>query len=184
MKKFKILSREKVLKTRWMPIEKQIVELPNGKKSEWFVNTNSDAVVIVPIQKDKQILLQRNYKHGCGEIVTEFCAGMIDAGETPEISASRELLEETGYTAQKFIKIGESFTNPTGAIMKHHFFLAIDCEKTKEPKPEEEEQIETFLVENIKMAEKTLIENQTSSASLSALTFAQYFLKNTENGKN
>lgn len=182
MKKFKIISRKKVLDSKWMPIEKQIVELPNGKKSEWFVNTNPDAVIIVPILNNKQILLQKNYKHGCGKIVTEFCAGMIDQGETPEDAVSRELLEETGYVAQKIIKIGESFANPTGSIMKHHFFLALNCETKEDPKPEAEEQIEPFLVENIEMAEKTLIKNKTSSGSLSALTFAQYFLKR-QNGK-
>lgn len=144
MKPFKIISREKVLDSKWMPIEKQIVELPNGKQSEWFINTNSDAIIIIPFLKNGQILLQKNYKHGCGTIITEFCAGMIDKNETPQKAAQRELLEETGYQAKKIIKIGESFSNPTGSIMKHHFFIGMDCEKIAEQIPEETEQIELF----------------------------------------
>ncbi|MCK5460721.1 NUDIX hydrolase [Candidatus Gracilibacteria bacterium] len=175
MKKFKILSREKVLDSQWCPIEKQIVELPNGKETEWFVHMNADAVIVVPILKNGNILLQKNYKHGCGECITEFCAGMIDKGESPEKCAHREFLEETGFQTKKLVKIGEVFANPTGSIMKYHFFLGFDCEKIANPQQEESEQIEVFEVENLKAAHELLTNSntKTSSATLTALLLAQ-----------
>ncbi len=75
MKKFKILSRELVLDNQYLPVEKQIVELPNGKTTTWFVALVSDAVIIVPQLKNGKFLLQENYKHGSGEVVTEFVLG-------------------------------------------------------------------------------------------------------------
>jgi len=173
MKPFKILSREIILDNPYCPIEKHIVELPDGTQGEWFVNTASDAVIVIPVLKTGEILLQKNYKHGSGHIITEFCAGMIDPGETPEQAATRELLEETGHSAESFTRLGEAFANPTGSSMKYHFFLAQNCEKVSDQSLDTAEQIEIFTVKNAEEAKKLLTDpaTHTSSATLSALTF-------------
>jgi ADP-ribose pyrophosphatase len=181
MKKFSILSRKKVLDTPFCPIEKQIVILPNGKKTEWFINTCSSAVVIVPILSSGKILLQKCYKHGSGEIITEFCAGCIDSEETPLKSAERELKEETGYTGE-FIFVGECFANPTGSTMQYFFFIAQNCKKITNPSLDQAEQIEPFFTKNLKTARELLMSpaNKTSSATLTALVFAEKFFVNTK----
>ncbi len=173
MKPFKILSREKILDNPYCPIEKQIVELTTGDKAEWFVNKASDAVIIIPVLKTGEVLLQKNYKHGSGKIVTEFCAGMIDPGETPEQAAPRELLEETGHTAESFTKLGEVFANPTGSSMKYHFFRAENCEKSGNQSLDEAEQIEVFSVKNIAEARKLLTDSEThtSAGTLAVMGF-------------
>ena len=57
----------------------------------------ADAVVIVPCDESgERILLNREFRLAVGDWVYNFPAGMIDAGETPEQAACRELLEETG----------------------------------------------------------------------------------------
>ena len=172
MKPFKILSREVILDNPYCPIEKQHVELPDGSTCDWFVNKSSDAVIIIPVLKTGEILLQKNYKHGSEKVVTEFCAGMIDSGETPEQAAARELLEETGHTSESLTKLGEVFGNPTGSSMKYHFFLAENCEKSGNQSLDEAEQIEVFSVKNLDEARKLLTdsETQTSAATLACLT--------------
>lgn len=172
MKKFKILSREKLITSPYCPVERQIVELPSGGTAEWYVNTCSDAVIVVPVLKSGEILLQRTYKHGCGEVVTEFCAGMVDEGEDLFVAAERELLEETGY-AGKLEKVGESFANSTGSSMKYHFFIARDCEKVADQSLDHTEQIELFTVKNMKEARLAFCKHgvHTSSANLAALAF-------------
>lgn len=179
MKKFKILSRELVLDSQWLPVEKQIVELPNGQTTEWFVALNTDAVVIVPQLKTGGFLLQKNYKHGSGEVVTEFCAGMIDGKDNPEETAKRELLEETGFGCENIIKIGENFSNPTGSAMKYHFFLAQGCEKCTMPTLEDAEQVEVFVVEDIAKVSQVLTDQSilTSSATISALKYVEKYLE-------
>lgn len=44
-----------------------------------------------------EILLQKQYRPPINKVVIEVPAGLIDAGETPEQCAIRELKEETGY---------------------------------------------------------------------------------------
>jgi 8-oxo-dGTP pyrophosphatase MutT (NUDIX family) len=180
MKKFRILSREMLVDDKFCKIEKQIVKLPNGKMGKWFINLTCNAVLIVPIKKNGEVLLQKSYKHGCGEIVTEFCAGMIDDGESVKDAAERELLEETGYVAERLIKVGENFSDPTGSKMKYHFFVALNVEKTNNQELEDEEQIEVFTVKNLKKVGKLLTDSEikTSSGAISALKFAEkYFDK-------
>ncbi len=178
MKKFKIISKEKLIDSPYCPVEKHIVEFPDGGTGEWFVNTSSDAVIVVPITKDGKVILQRSYKHGGGEEVVEFCAGMIDEGETPPQAAKRELREETGFSSEKFEKIGECFSNPTGSSMKYHFFLARDCSQTGEQDLDPSEQIEVFLLDDWTSAKRLLTDGGTitSSATIAAVGFGDKYL--------
>ncbi len=174
MKKFKTISREMLITSKYSPVEKQIVELPSGEQKEWYINQSNDAVIVVPFLKTGELLMQRTYKHGAGEIITEVCAGLVDDGETPEASAERELLEETGR-AGNLEKIGEVYSNPTGSIMKYHFFIARDCEKVSEQELDEAEQIELFTVKDVAEAKKLLQKEgvYTSSATMAALSMIE-----------
>ncbi|MCF7906092.1 NUDIX hydrolase [Candidatus Gracilibacteria bacterium] len=173
MKKFKILSKSTLVDSPYCPIEKHIVEFHDGNQGEWFVNTSRDAVIVIPFLETGEVILQKSYKHGGGEVVTEFCAGLIDEGETPEQSAKRELREETGYGGETFSKIGEVLANPTGSTMRYHFFVAKKCTKVGERKLDLSEQIEVFLVENLEEAKKLLTDKntKTSSATMAGLAF-------------
>ena len=56
-----------------------------------------DAVILIVTDPDgKKILLNREYRMAVGDFAYNFPAGLIDAGETPEEAAARELYEETG----------------------------------------------------------------------------------------
>ncbi len=182
MKKFKIISREILINEKFCHIEKQVVEFPNGGKGDWFVDMKGDAVLVVPVTPEGEVVLQKIYKHGCGEIIVEFCAGMVDEGETPENAVQRELMEETGYSAEKFVKVGEIFANPTGAQMKYHIFVALDAKKIGSQELEEAEQIETFTVSSLKKAGDFLTDPQTitCASAITALKFTEkYFDKKT-----
>ncbi|MBO5239418.1 MAG: NUDIX hydrolase [Lachnospiraceae bacterium] len=79
-KVYEMISRDKELKT--------FTDLSQHK---------TDAVVvIVEDEERKRILLNREYRMAVGGWVYNFPAGLIDPGETPEVSAARELKEETG----------------------------------------------------------------------------------------
>lgn len=173
MEPFTILSTEKVLDNPYIPVEKQRVVLPNGTEADWFITVGHDAAIIIPVLKTGEILLQRAYKHGCGKVVIEFCAGIIEKGEEPVEGAKRELLEETGHKAENMEFLGEFFCNPTGSKSKYFVFLAKDCEKVAETKFDDAEQIENFAVQNIDEVEEILFnpQIQTSTPAIAALSF-------------
>ncbi len=172
MKPFEILNKELVLDSPWIPVEKQRVRLPNGKESDWYVVLGSEVVIVVPMLSDGRVVLQRAYKHGAGQVVTEFCAGMVDDGEEPIEAARRELLEESGYASDEMILLGSFYPNPTASRAKYHIFLAKNAHKIQDPELEPEEQIENFIVDSLADAEKYFLTEPSATGALAALHLA------------
>lgn len=78
------------------------VKLPDGKNVAREFIKHPGAVVILPLFSDGTVLLERQFRYPLNKVFIEFPAGKIDAQENPLDSAKRELLEETGYTADKW----------------------------------------------------------------------------------
>jgi ADP-ribose pyrophosphatase len=70
------------------------------------VNCNG-IVVIIPVTKEGDLLLIRQFRPVLNLYVIEFPAGLNDKGETLLNAARRELIEETGYTSEKFELMAE-----------------------------------------------------------------------------
>ena len=71
------------------------------------------AVTVVALLDDGQVVLERQYRHPLGRTMIEIPAGKIDPGEAPLACAQRELLEETGYSAARWVHLG-GFHNAFG----------------------------------------------------------------------
>lgn len=76
--------------------------------------------------------LVKELRHGVNDYVTSFCAGKIEAGESPFDAVAREVHEELGFKLgvnfqRKDIKLmSESFTNPALTASKGYiFFIAV-----------------------------------------------------------
>lgn len=119
---WKIESQEIAFENRWWKIRKDVVRLPDGSTREYFVNEGTDGVIVVPVRGDGRVYLHRMYKHGAGEAVLEFPMGRMEAGETPEHAAARELLEETGL-AGDMEPLGSNWIFPSSASRKFHMFI-------------------------------------------------------------
>jgi ADP-ribose pyrophosphatase len=81
-----------------------------GAIREWesFERVNCKGIVaVVPITDNKEVLLIRQFRPPVNGYVIEFPAGLNDKGDTLEDAARRELLEETGYAAEKMIFLTE-----------------------------------------------------------------------------
>lgn len=63
---------------------------------EHGLGTKTDAVCIVPIFDNGDLLVTREFRYAINGYCLEFPAGLIDPGETPVEAAKRELKEETG----------------------------------------------------------------------------------------
>jgi len=82
------------------------------------------AVVILPVLDAHTVCLLRNNRPVVGETLWEIPAGTLEAGEDLEHAARRELLEETGYKAERWRSLGYLFASPGVLDEKLHLFIA------------------------------------------------------------
>ncbi|MCX7982615.1 MAG: NUDIX hydrolase [Syntrophales bacterium] len=103
-------------------------------------------VNIIPITKDGQVVMVRQWRHGIREMTLEIPGGMVEGDADPREAAVRELREETGYESTDIISLG--FVHPNPAIQNNacHTFLALDCELVGPPHQDEKEDIAVELV--------------------------------------
>lgn len=109
--KEKTLSSEKIYEGRVISLRKDEIETEKGvKQSREVVSHGGGAAVLVA--KDGKILLERQFRYPYGEILWEIPAGKRDKGEDFITTAKRELEEETGYVAEKLVKLFEIYPTP------------------------------------------------------------------------
>jgi ADP-ribose pyrophosphatase len=98
----------------------------NEQSLKAIVLETADWVNVVALTPEKKILVVRQYRFGIGKSTTEVPAGLIDAGETHQQAAARELMEETGYTARAWQYLGWVQPNPAFMSNVCHQWLALD----------------------------------------------------------
>lgn len=113
----------------------------NGSIMNAVVLESPDWVNVVAITPQKQLVVVCQHRLGIGRRTIEIPAGIIEKGETPESAASRELLEETGYTSERWEYLGWVEPNPAFMNNRCHFWLAHDVIKTHELALDEGEDI-------------------------------------------
>ncbi|HZX28536.1 MAG TPA: NUDIX hydrolase [Telluria sp.] len=95
----KRISGSVVYDGHFLKVEKDLIELPDGKRTHREFIRHPGAVVVLPLLEDGRVLLERQWRYPNGQVFIEFPAGKIDPGEDHLACAQRELREETGYTA-------------------------------------------------------------------------------------
>ncbi|GCE11110.1 NUDIX hydrolase [Tengunoibacter tsumagoiensis] len=147
---WEVLATRQVLDTPYLKIRSEHLSLPDGSVlSDYYIIENRGWVGVVPITEDGRFLINRQYKHGIGLEVVEFPAGGIDEHEAdPLLAANRELMEETGYSAEptKIEFLAHMLANPTSAETRIWWYLARDVRKTGEKKIDPAEVIDNMLV--------------------------------------
>ncbi len=120
------------------------VLLPSGRTTKREIVVHRGAVAIVGIDGDR-ILMERQYRHAAGKPMWEIPAGTLEEGEDPLECARRELLEETGYTAESMEEIMHFYVAVGYSTEVIHLFFATGLKKAK-PTPEEDETIRAEMV--------------------------------------
>ncbi|MDI7259539.1 MAG: NUDIX hydrolase [Thermodesulfobacteriota bacterium] len=149
-----------------------------GVEHDFYVIESNDWVNIIPLTDDHQVVMVRQYRHGSKEVTLEIPGGLVDPGDTPQEAAARELLEETGYTAGGWIKIGAVNPNPAIFNNRCYTFLANNLRKVSDPKPDQTEDIEVVLIPLSDIPE--LIQNGKIDHAMVITAFNLYFLKHRE----
>ena len=100
------VSSETVFQGNLLQVRRDTVRLPDGNlaKREYIVHPG--AVLVVPVLPDGRLVVERQFRYPLGRVFIEFPAGKLDPGETPLATAQRELIEEAGYSAAQWTRLG------------------------------------------------------------------------------
>jgi len=155
IKKWKLLDSKPVLESHFVSVFKEKLEKPDGQVvDEYYSVKRRDASVVVALTKERKVPLVYQYKNGVKELVWEVPAGFIDQGEDPEQAARRELTEETGFEAERWIKLGNVAITTGTSPARNYLFLALGAEKTKDQNLDEHEEIEVKLFDFYELVEQ------------------------------
>lgn len=98
IKKWDIIKSEYLIRRPWLTARRDCVRLPEGRiNDEFYVLEYPDWVNVIAVTTDGDFVMVEQYRHGLGEIQTELCAGVVEAGEHHLDAAKRELMEESGF---------------------------------------------------------------------------------------
>ena len=100
----KTLASREVYRGRIIRVREDTVLLPNGKEGRREVVEHPGGVGILALDGD-DVLLVRQYRYALGQELWELPAGKLEPGEEPFEAAKRELAEECGLTADRFVDL-------------------------------------------------------------------------------
>ena len=120
------------------------VEIEDGVIAPREVVEHRQAVSVLPIDEKGNVYLVRQYRHAVGEYLLEAPAGLMEAGETPEEAALRELREETGVLGTVRY-VGDFFPTPGYCEELIHLFLA-DVKGVGQTDPDDDEFLQTEIL--------------------------------------
>ncbi len=154
--------------------------LPNGKTATFDTISGGSFVTIAAFTKEKEAILVKQYRPGAEKALVSFPEGGIEGNENPIDTAIRELEEETGYRARKFIHL-KTF-HWAYRVDRRICLLAIDCEKVGEQQLDDTEFIDIITLPLEKF--KSLLTNPVDESfnTVDAGFLALHYFQNDDNG--
>lgn len=126
---WKKTSEEVICHTPVFDVSRQHEVSATGIEGD-YISISARHWIVTIAEHDGKFVLVRQWRHGQQRITTEFPGGVGEANEDPEVSAARELEEETGYRPGRMTLLGKTSPNPALFSNYVYYYLAEDLIQT------------------------------------------------------
>ncbi len=130
MSTWQTLSTRTAYSGRWVTVVIDTVQLPTGEPYAYTrLEPAGIGVGVIGFNGAGELLLEREYRHGVGEVIWQIPGGLAAPGEDLQAAGLRELQEETGYapaavTPTTVRYLGVIWDNPAFGVARSHIYLA------------------------------------------------------------
>jgi ADP-ribose pyrophosphatase len=175
------VSSEQVFDGGLLKVYCDAVRLPDGSTGTREYIRHPGAVAIVPLFDDGRVLLERQFRYPHHREFIEVPAGKLEPGEPPLDTAKRELLEETGYVAAEWTRLGVIHTAIAYTNEGIEIFLAKKLEK-RERKLDQGEFLEILIIDFKEAIRMILDARITDAKTVAALLWIEAFVPGGKGG--
>ena len=176
---WRVLKKKKVFEAKpWISVFSKKIKLPNNKIVERYHEIKlNDFVVIYALTKNNKLVIEKQYKPALQGFTYTLPKGAIEKGETSLSAAKREFLEETGYKAKKWKKIGSVIGSGSYGCGTAHIYLAKEAYKFSNPTSDDLEITKILLLKAESFYSKIFKQKIALMASWSAIGMILIFNK-------
>ena len=174
---YKVLSSRGIYKNPWILVREDKVIHPGGKEGIFGIIEMTHGIAVLPVNSEKEVFLIKEYRYGAEKEVLSLIGGTVENSDTELCTAKRELKEETGLEAKKWVKLG--YYNAYESVVKSEIplYLALDLIQGKQYL-DENEILSVFKFPLSQAIEMVLNNSINSELSALAILLAEKYFEN------
>ena len=173
----KTIKRVLLYSSSFLDLYEDEVLLPNNKKSKRVYASHLGAAAVLPITKDKRIVLTKQYRYPIKAVSIEIPAGKKDfKGETGLSCVTRELEEETNYTSSKIELLLSTHSCVGYSSEVIDLYIAYDCVYVEGIRETDEDEFIEVVVYDLEEVVK-MIEDGSITDAKTIIAVYKYLLK-------
>jgi 8-oxo-dGTP pyrophosphatase MutT (NUDIX family) len=128
-------GRRPIYESDWVSLWLDEVEMPGGRRYEHHVvRVPKEGVNVAVLNDAGEVLMLWRHRFIIGQWGWELPSGWVDAGETPEQTARREVEEETGWRPATLTYLGSCNADNGLVALRSHLFMAREASHRGPPK--------------------------------------------------
>lgn len=101
-----VTKSELMYQDSWIRVERDLVIRPDGEPGTYATVQLKSGVCVIALGSDQRVHLTQEFHYAVGRVTIEGVSGGIEEGESPELTAKRELEEELGLRAANWQSLG------------------------------------------------------------------------------